>query len=220
VSAGSRPAGLLTGWPGLHIEQHAMTLTEHNQRVHALADKMPADMLARAVCAIGYRASSETGITSGFSVATLASQSRKQLGGSYAISARQLNRAILILKSAGVIRVKHPPAVAGRKQPNVYHLDYGYTDISRLTEVYEMGKRQRRRQRQTRQVGNLGYQPGPSGPPKIAPVDDPEWLQPGFYDREIAKCPEWNGPCETSPWQEGGKWVCHRCGQEQPNPYR
>ena len=201
---------LTAGW--LAHEWHEMDLTEHNRKVRALADRMPADMLTRAVCAIGYRGSSETGITSGFSIATLASQSRKQLGGSYAISARQLNRAILILESAGVIRVTHP-ATAGRKRPNVYHLDYGYTDIPRITEVNEMGKRQRRRQRQSRPGG-------PPGPPRIAPVDDREWLQPGFYEREIAKCPTYDGPCETSPWQAGGKWICHRCGQEMPDPYR
>jgi len=199
-----------------------MNLREHNTRVRILADRMPADMLSRAVCAIGYRANAETGITSGFSVQTLANESRKHVGGSYAISPRQLKRAISILESAEVIRVLHSPARDGRRQPNVYHIDYGYADAGRLTEAYEMGKRQRRREREARQgwlesavesfLGDAGANaPGGPEPPKAAVLAAASVVAGAVRP----KCQVFDGPCDADPWSDD-KPVCYRCGQTMP----
>lgn len=198
-----------------------MNLREHNARVRVLADRMPADMLSRAVCAIGYRANAETGITSGFSVQTLANESRKHLGGSYAISARQLNRAIQTLHSAGVIRVQHSPPKEGKRQPNVYHIDYGYADIDKLTEAHDMGKRQRRRDRWARQewlesaVENFL---GDAAETSAAEPMSPELITLAPVENSAAvkgpKCAAFDGPCDADPWSvTDGKPVCYRCGR-------
>jgi hypothetical protein len=85
--------------------RHVMTpedmaaLAAHNERVRALAGRMPARALASAVCAIGYRADKATGITAGYSVATMVKLSR---GKPWAISVRSLNRAISVLTAASL----------------------------------------------------------------------------------------------------------------------
>jgi hypothetical protein len=133
-----------------------MELTEHNERVRALAARMPPGPLSRAVCAIGYRADKHTGITSGYSVATMAKESRKpqNLNGAYGISRATLRRAIEALAEAVVIEIRATVRGPddGWKQANTYLLDYSYTDTGRVSEVW-MGRRQRRRQRARKATG-------------------------------------------------------------------
>ena len=109
---------------------------DHNARVYALAGRMPRNMLRHAVCAIGYAANYDTGITSGFSVKTLASESMKRFNGAEHISARQLTRAINILRNAGALEVTRAPTVDGRKQPSVYRLVWDYDDAGKLASGY------------------------------------------------------------------------------------
>ena len=116
-------------------------LAAHNQRVRALADAMPAGPLADAVCAIGYRADKHTGEVSGYSVPTMA---RLSQGQPWKISGRELDRAIRTLAEAGVIKITHPPAKDGKRQANVYVIDYEWRDTERVSEVWDMGRRGRR----------------------------------------------------------------------------
>jgi hypothetical protein len=113
-------------------EEERTALAAHDTRVKALADRMPAGALSHAICAIGYWADKDTGITSGYSVETMANESR---GFAWAISPRQLKRAITARSAAGVIKVQQAPVKDGRKQANSYVIDYGYTDTGRVGEV-------------------------------------------------------------------------------------
>ncbi len=110
--------------------------TDHNARVAALAARMPSDMLRRAVCAIGYRADWTTGITSGYSVRTMAQQSAKRtnLGGSYRISHGKLSDAVRLLSHelVRVLTVTRGPATSKGRGASFYALDFDWADDGSL----------------------------------------------------------------------------------------
>jgi hypothetical protein len=124
--------------------EETAALAAHNERVRALAGKMPVKALASAICAIGYRADKATGITAGYSVATMARLSR---GKPWAISVRTLKRAIPVLTAAEVIAVRQARDDTGRVKPNVYALSYSYTDAERVSEAWATANNERRKER-------------------------------------------------------------------------
>jgi len=200
------------------IPEDSAALAAHNERVRALADVMPAGALTHAVCAIGYRADKHTGITSGYSIPTMA---RLSQGQPWEISPRELDRAIRVLAPAGVIEIRRPPAKDGKRQANDYEPDYGYKDRERLSEAWEMGKRQRRPERQRRagksvttvtipaddeaeRLAALGDYPEPPEPPELAAV-------PG--------CPVCEGRHDlTHGGNPYGKFGCRDCQRHDREP--
>ena len=101
-------------------------LAAHNARVRALAGRMPSRRLHNAVCAIGYRAAWDTGVTAGWTVRELAKRSQRY---KYAITARTLERAIGELCDISVLSVKHTHRYSGAvgqvvRGPSQYTLYY------------------------------------------------------------------------------------------------
>ena len=171
---------------------------------------MPPGPLAHAICAIGYPGDKYTGITSGYSVATLA---RLSQGQPWQISGRELDRAIRTLAPAGVIKVTHPPAKGGRKQANDYEPDYGYTDTERITEAWDMGRRGRRRERQRRR---------PTVTTVTIPVDDEAARLAALDDYPeppelpvVPGCPVCEGTHDPSQYGEFHRFACSICGRHE-----
>ena len=126
-----------------------MNLTEHNQRVWALAQRMPSATLRDAVYAIGFAADKSIGTVSNYSVKTLAAMSAKRFHGKYRISRSSLWNAIGVFRELGVASV----AVSKRRMPGgqvannriAISLDYGWNGSpAELTEAI----RNRRTRRQ------------------------------------------------------------------------
>ena len=140
-----------------------------------LAERMPSEMLRRAVCAIGYRADFDTGVTSDWPLRNMAAASRKHdnLGGSYRISHAQLAAAVKLLKQAGVLTVTRQPYVNGKRAPSVYALDLDYFDDGTLAALdFDYRVDEALRKRQEREAGKVMAPPvasvtgGPIGGPK------------------------------------------------------
>ena len=124
-----------------------MNSEEHNARVRALAERMPDENTRKAVLAIGYTADFGSGTASGFSTARLASMTYgPKRAKRDRISDRSIKRALRALADMGVLKIVHPPANGGKRQPNIYHLDYEWSG--------DMGKRQRRREREAAKMQN------------------------------------------------------------------
>jgi hypothetical protein len=127
--------------------EESAALAAHNERVRALAARMPSGQLSRAICTIGYHADKVTGITAKYSVATMAKRSQRK---PWAISVRSLNRAISVLTAAGVIAVNNDRDATGRIPANRYAIDYGYTDADRIGEAWAAESKRRRKERATK----------------------------------------------------------------------
>ena len=115
------------------------TSEEHNSKVRELADRMPSKRLRLAVLAIGRRADFHTGVTSGYAVRTISSQSKKFARGKFYISERTLKRAIPQLQQMGVMEIERTSEY--RKElgqrvrgPNVYRLNYCWHDSAQRAE--------------------------------------------------------------------------------------
>jgi hypothetical protein len=145
-----------------------VTLTEHNQRVWELAQRMPSPTLRDAVYAIGFPADKDTGTVSNYSVNTLAEMSAKRLNGRYRISRSSLWNAIGVFREFGVASV----AVSKRRMPGgriannriAVSLDYGWNgNPAELTEAM--------RNRRTRREPRPAPKPAASQPAAQATGD-------------------------------------------------
>jgi hypothetical protein len=145
-----------------------MDLTEHNQRVWTLAQRMPSPTLRDAVYAIGFAADKSTGTVTNYSVKTLAEMSAKRFHGKYKISRSSLWNAIGVFRQLGVASV----AVSKRRMHGgqiansriAVSLDYGWNgNPAELTEAMKS--------RRTRPQPQLTPEPAAISPPVSTIVD-------------------------------------------------